>query len=275
MIAKFLEGTETIAIVVLLTVLSWRLAPSAAGNVYVLQVFRACSHEGSIVGGLFLHVPEVAHALHALAVGIASDGSCIGNEAHVEALAAVQGLQNDGCAALQGELSKLVELFAEVVAGVHGVGTTRLLTVEGGHHDDATRVNLACSLDDFAHCTVELVLLSVFCEDESVEAGTDGSHADIASLQCIVYLVHTTGQAASAHLEACYAQALAVVELLLKCVANGDAFLEAEVEGCVCTFLLVLLGGTRSQHRAGGQRSRSCTGHRAYKEITSLHYFSG
>ena len=222
LIAKFLEGTEAVAVVILLSVFTRSLATPAAGDVYVLQVLCAGCHECGIVGCLFLHVPEVAHTLHAFAVSVACDGSCVGYEAHVEAFATVQGFKDDGCAALEGELAELVELFAEVVACVHCVRSAGLLSVEGRHHDDAAGVNLSCSLDDFAHCAVEGILLFVFGEDESVEAGTDGSHPYIASLEGVVYLIHATGQSASADLEACHAQAFAVVELFLKVIAQGE-----------------------------------------------------
>ena len=226
----------------------------------MLQVFLACCHEGGIVGSLFLHVPEVAHALYAFAVSIASDGSSIGNQAHIEALATVQGLQDDGRSALNCELAQFVELLAEIVARVHRMGAAGLLTVEGRHHDDATRVNLAGSLNDFAHRAVESVLLSVLCKNESVETCTYGSHANITSLEGIVYLVHATSQTASAYFETCYAQTLAVVKFFLKRVANGDAFLKAEIEWCG-GFLVLRLWSAGSQHCGWSQRRSRSTSH--------------
>ena len=116
----------------------------------VLQIF-AGGNEGSIVGGLLLHVPEISHTSHALAVGITADGGGIGNKAEIEGLPPVERLQNHSRIMLQCIFTELVKLFAEIIPGLHRMRHARLLSIEGRHHYHTRGTDFPGSCNEFTH----------------------------------------------------------------------------------------------------------------------------
>ena len=172
-IFQLLQRTESFYIIIQFTVLTWHDTTATASHMNVLQIFLACRKESRIIVGIFLHVPEVAHTLHAFAVGVAADGCCIANEAEVEALSAVQRLKNNGGAAFLGIFAKLEQLFAKILSGLDCVRLAGLLSVEGRNHDYARRTDGSGCGDNLAHRVVKSSLhFGILSQNEAVAVFT-------------------------------------------------------------------------------------------------------
>ena len=236
----------------------------------VLQV-RTGGHEGGVVGGFLLHVPEVAHALDTGAVGIAADGGGIAHQAHVEGFLTVERFQNDGGSAADGEFSEVMELGAEEVAGFQRVREGGSLPIEHRNHDNARGAEFTRGADDVPHGRVELRFHGgVFGQDKAVEAGTDGRDLDVTAIQGLPDLRDPAGKALATGFEAGNAQAFHEVQLLGQGLARSHALLEGKVQRRGRGFFL-LLGRSAGDDGAGRSHEGGRTGERGLQKGFPIH----
>ena len=105
-----------------------------------------------------------------VAAGIPCDRRRIGHQAHIERFLPVQRLKDHCRAVFQGEVSKLTQLFAEIITRFESMRLARSLGIERRNHDHSGRTELSGSDDDLAHRCVEQLLDSrILRQDESLE----------------------------------------------------------------------------------------------------------
>ena len=158
---------------------------------------------------------------------------------------------------LKGELSEVVELLAEVVAGIQGVGSARSLAVESRDHYDSHRAEFTCSGHDLAHRFVERRLdRRVFGQDEAVESSADGRDLDVTSDEGVTDLIDAGRKVPSVRLETTHLQVFHEIQLLAQILSRGDPFLKRELQLKTWhALLLVQCSGTSRQHGGRGQGS--------------------
>ena len=226
-----LQCTETFYIIVQFTVFTRHDTTTTASDMNMLQVLLTGRKESSIIGSIFLHMPEVTHTLYTCTFRITADSSRIRYKTEVECFFTIQWLKDDSSIMLQCIFTQLMHLFAQEITSFQCMRHTRTLPIESRYHDDTSRTQFTGCSYDVTHSRIKFSLhLRIFCQDKSVKTGTNGRNLDISTRKGLLELIHSTSQVTSTRLKAYNTEAFHIVQLLIQTFTRCSTFLERQTK---------------------------------------------